>query len=393
MPHIWLAYVSYPVTTAAYLERALRKICRVTTVGPRLPQGNIALWSLENMKLPILPLDIETDREPDMQALWEECPPEDRPDMYLWVESVFGYFPRNISALPCKKVCYLIDMHLNLNLYLDFARQFDYAFIVHRQFVPNVREVVPNSHWLPVACDPEIHQPSGKPKRYDVSFVGSIADGTRRAYLLEQLKQQVPLHIERCFWDEMAMLFSESRIVFNNCVSNDLNMRFFEVLSTGSLLLSDMALDSGQEELFVAGEDYVLYRDDNPGDVARYYLDNETARETIAARGKRLAHAAHTYDDRVRDMLDVVLRKKQDTMSAVELREKSLRGLVRKDTAPASEAVCSSAQDLIGRLVTDGNPDAALRICNILLEVFPGNGTLASLAKFCGMLSVKSGLN
>lgn len=390
LPHIWLAYVSYPVTTAVYLERALRKICRVTTIGPCLPKGNIALWSLENMKLPILPQDIETAQSPDMLALWESCPDEERPDMYLWVESVYGYFPQNIAALPCKKACYLIDMHLNLHLYLDFARQFDSAFVVHRQYVANVREIVAQSHWLPVACDPAVHRPSGKKKVHDISFVGSIREGTRRYTLLEKLKQKVPVYIERCFWDEMAALFSESRIVFNNGVSEDLNMRFFEVLSTGTLLLSDMAKDSGQEVLFVAGEDYALYRDDNLEEVAQYYLDHEQIREAIAQKGQRLVHAAHTYDHRVQDILNVVLWGKTDTWSAEELREQSLRGLSERSEPCNDDAIISSALKLIGQLVESGKPDLALSVCNVLLRELPRNSAFLSLAKFTEMYVLKS---
>jgi hypothetical protein len=36
---IWLSYVSYPVTTAVYFERALRKDYDVTTCGPMITPG------------------------------------------------------------------------------------------------------------------------------------------------------------------------------------------------------------------------------------------------------------------------------------------------------------------------------------------------------------------
>ncbi len=324
-PHIWLAYVSYPVTTAAYLERALRKVCRVTTIGPRISQEAFHNWSLENMKLPILPHDIQTVADPDMLELWNQTAPEDRPDIYLWVESVYGYFPQNIPALPCIKACCLIDMHITLELHRDFAGQFDHAFVVHRQYVEQVGQLGPFSHWLPVACDPDIHCGNITEKRYEISFVGSVIGGTRRDILLKQLGEQLPLHQERCFWDEMATVFSASKIVFNSSFDDDLNMRFFEVLSTGSLLLSDMAANSGQTELFVAGEDYALYQDGTLCDVARFYLKHSHLAERIGQWGRLLAHGAHTYDHRVQDLLAVVTGQKEDTWSAAELRSQSLR--------------------------------------------------------------------
>ncbi len=327
--HVWLAYVSYPVTTAVYLERALRKVCRVTTIGPRIAQETLRAWSLENMKLPVMPHDIQTGSTPDMQELWEQTDPEDRPDIYLWVESVYGYLPQNIPFLPCIKACYLIDMHINLELHRDFAGQFDHAFVVHRQYVEQVGQLGPLSHWLPVACDPEIHRGNTAEKRYEIGFVGSVAAGTRRDILLRQLGAELPLHVERCFWDEMAAVFAASKMVFNSGFNHDLNMRFFEVLSVGSLLLSDMAGDSGQAELFVAGEDYALYQDETLCDVARFYLKHSHLSERIGQWGRLLVHGAHTYDHRVHDLLAVVTGRKADTWSAAELRSRSVRAALQ----------------------------------------------------------------
>ncbi len=59
-PLIWLSYVSYPITTAVYFERALRKKHKVITCGPNLPEQLIKQWQLENMKLPIKDLDVST---------------------------------------------------------------------------------------------------------------------------------------------------------------------------------------------------------------------------------------------------------------------------------------------------------------------------------------------
>ncbi|MDK9717035.1 MAG: glycosyltransferase [Trichlorobacter sp.] len=328
-PHVWLAYVSYPVTTAVYLERALRKVCRVTTIGPRLADEMIGVWSLENMKLPVLPHDIQTDATPDMLQIWEQTAPQDRPDIYLWVESVSGHFPRNIKCLPCLKACCLIDMHINLELHRDFAGQFDHAFVVHRQYVDKVGQLGPLSHWLPVACDPEIHRGDTGEKRYEIGFVGSVAAGTRRDILLRQLDAALPLHVERCFWDDMAAVFAASKMVFNSSFNHDLNMRFFEVLSVGSLLLSDMAGDSGQAELFVAGEDYARYQDETLCDVARFYLKHGHLAEQIGQWGRLLVHGAHTYDHRVQDLLAVVTGRKADTWSAAELRSQSVRAALQ----------------------------------------------------------------
>jgi len=328
-PKIWLAYVSYPVTTAVYLEKALRKISRLTTLGPKLPEELFEQWHLQNMKEPVLPLDITTDFTPDMANILAANDPAEQPDLYLWVESVGGHFPQNLQALSCAKACYLIDSHLNLSWHLEWARQFDYVFIAQREYLTSFRAQGITVHWLPLACDPEIHISLDLLKQHDVGFVGSLtSNNPRRTELLQMLSEHVDLHAERCFLADMAKVFSASKIVFNCAVNNDLNMRVFEAMSTGSLLLTDLAWNSGQDILFRDGEDYAVYRhDDLLPDMVGFYLDNEELRERIAARGRNLAHAAHTYRHRVEDLLNVALAGKATTWSAEELRARSLQGL------------------------------------------------------------------
>ncbi|HCK09011.1 MAG TPA: CgeB family protein, partial [Candidatus Latescibacteria bacterium] len=42
-------------------------------------------------------------------------------------------------------------------------------------------------------------------------------------------------------------------------------------------------------------------------ELARYYLDNEVKRESIAAEGRRVALASHTYAARANQMLSEVI--------------------------------------------------------------------------------------
>lgn len=324
---VWLSYVAYPVTTAVYFERALRSICCTVTVGPPMPPELIDLWQLQNMHAPPVKHDVMTGFAPDMGDVRAQHPGLPCPDLYLWIESVPGYQPTNMGALGCPTACYLIDSHLNLERHLALAPGFDSVFIAQREYLPQFRQVNPRTFWLPLACDPEVHRCWEGEKRCDISFVGGVQQGSRRESLLAALNNEIPVQYERCFWDDMARLFSASRMVFNNAVRNDLNMRVFEVMSTGTLLLSDMARQSGQDELFVDGEEYACYHDGNLVETACFYLENAGIRERIARRGQRLVHNAHTYRHRVEDLLAVALCGKPDTFSAHELRERSVAGL------------------------------------------------------------------
>jgi len=322
-PLVWLAYVSYPVTSAAYLERALRRICRCVTLGPSLPENYIDLWMLQNMKLPIRLHDIPTTFTPDVDRIYAATPAEQRPNLFLFVESVGGFTPKGVDRLRCPKVCYLIDNHVSLTAHLEWAKHYDYVFIAQRAYLDQFKQVNPNSYWLPVGCDPEVHFGYPSLKQYDVAFAGGILEGSRRFNILNQLASNLNLGYERLFWDEMAWLFSSAKIILNNAFKDDLNMRCFEALSIGSMMLSDMAHGSGQDELFVAGEEYALYTDDTILDVARYYLVHDELRKNMAGKGRKIVHAAHTYAHRVEDLLAVVLGGKPDTWSAGQLRLRS----------------------------------------------------------------------
>ena len=366
---VWLSYVAYPVTTAAYLERALRKICRTTTIGPPLPVDLIDRWQLHNMKLPLGEQDISTGFTPDMAEIAGNTAAADLPDLYLWVESVGGHAPRNLAALTCPKACYLIDSHLNLSTHLAWGKNFDMVFIAQREYLEAFRQHGIRAFWLPLGCDPEIHRKTGPEKEFEIGFVGGVQQGSRRQRLLATLGAHLPIRYERCFWDDMARLFSKSKIVFNEAVRNDLNMRVFEVMSTGTMLLTDLARNSGQDTLFVDGEDCAVYRDDEVVDVARFYLENQALRDQIALRGQRLVHNAHTYGHRVEDLLSVALGGKPDTFSAEELRERSLAGVPPVDAGIHQFACISSARRSFVIPVLDMSPASEYNISTLLNDL------------------------
>jgi hypothetical protein len=367
--HVWLAYVAYPITTAVYFERALRRLCRTTTIGPPLPPELIEKWQLQAMKLPLTEQDISTGFTPDMAEIVTGLSPEHLPDLYLWVESVGGYQPLHLEALCCPKVCYLIDSHLQLEAHLKWAKQFDMVFIAQREYLDDFRQLGIRAHWLPLGCDPEIHCRTESPKQYPVGFVGGVRHGSRRETLLAALAAQNIIHFERCFWDDMARLFSLSKVVFNEAIKNDLNMRVFEVMSTGSLLLTDLARNSGQADLFRDGEECAVYRDENICDVARFYLDNEELREQIATRGQRLVHNAHTYFHRIEDLLAVSLNGKPDTFSAVELRRRSLQDVPAIDAEVPHSVCISNARRSFIIPVLDMSPASEFNIVTLLKDL------------------------
>jgi hypothetical protein len=378
LPHVWLAYVRLPYTTAEYLKRALAGFAQVTTIGPRFPRQLVRDWRLENMKLPLGSQDIPTDFTPDLAEILRKTPRRRLPDLFLWVESVPGFAPRNLQALPCPKAAYFIDSHFESgrSLQIPWSREFDHVFLAQREYVPQFAKGSRTAHWLPLGCDPEIHSFDRVNKEHEIGFVGSIDSDPARARLLDALKTRFDVHYEKTFLKEMSGVFARSMLGFNHPVNNDLNMRFFELLSIGTAQLNALAVNSGQDELFRAGEDYILYDENNLVDVARRYLLDDTARERIAQRGQQLARAAHTYAHRAEELLKVALGGKPATPTAAEWRERSLAGIPKEQpkAGPPTFVVPSRADRSFVIPVLDFAPASQFNIRTLLkdLESIPG---------------------
>lgn len=301
---IVLSYTSYPATAAAYIDRAFRANHRVVTAGSKLTPYIINAWNLHNLKEEVKTHDIHTSElTVDINAVKDRLP--DDADFFLWVDTGLGLAPENLDKLKIPTAAYFIDTHIHLDAHVEAARRFDLVFLAQRAYIPQFHERgVKNVHWLPLACDPQIHGKRGLAKTHDVGFVGTLAD-KRRLRLLTRLAEKVEVKFDRLFLREMADHLERSRIVFNNAIKNDLNMRVFEAMCSGSLLLTDNA--DGLTGFFTDRRHLVIYDDDDFVDLAVYYLKNEAEREKIAGAGRLEALAQHTYERRVETLIDKLI--------------------------------------------------------------------------------------
>ena len=338
--NILMDFVSYPATTAHFLERAFRQKHNVKTCGSQINDKIIKLWNLEALNWEITPQDIFRGNATPLQQVMAELPDGWQPDFYLWVETGLSDIPVDLCKHDLPKICYLIDTHINFDRHLEIAGNFDFVFLAQKAYVqPMIQAGIKNVMWLPLACDPEIHGKVKVDKEFDVGFVGSISSTLdRRKNLLEKLKKQFDLDCQRKFMDEMAEHYSKSRVIFNNAINNDLNMRVFEALCSGSLLVTDSAPGSGLEEFFKDKEHLVIYNDENLEEIVSHYLKNKLERERISSEGRREVLAKHTYGHRTEWMIQVLNEKISgvDEKEPVSMNEKPISYYenVRNDLIP-----------------------------------------------------------
>ena len=308
--NILLDYISAPLMTGRYFEVALRKRHEITTTGTRLPEELLERWGFKAPFPAYAPQQIPTSSNGDRPTLLPMLPESYTPEMYLWIDSGFSLIPEDLEKIPQPRVAYFIDTHVNLSARLEMAVEFDYVFLAQQAQVEQfINHGIKNVAWLPLACSPELHDVGDQPRTIDVSYVGSLTENTdaRRLNLMGRVADRFPNNQIGMRWpEEMAQTYAQSKIVVNAATNRDVNMRAFEALASGALLITDEA--DGLEELFVDGQHLVIYhKDDDLFDLVEYFLNHDKERERIAAAGKALVYKRHTYDQRTNQLVRMVL--------------------------------------------------------------------------------------
>jgi glycosyltransferase involved in cell wall biosynthesis/Flp pilus assembly protein TadD len=303
---VLMEYSASPVTTGRYFEWALRKDHEVVTAGLRVPEDLLYRWRFPEPAPPYPPHDIDLPLEATYAQLVEHFPRNFEPDLLFYVDSGRQGVPADLDGLNMPKVCYLIDTHVGPEERLRIARHFDFVFLAQRAQVPLFKRAgIRNVHWLPLACSEELHSSVWPQERtLDVAWVGRcMEDATdRRRGLVETVCERFPNSVRAQVYPQtMADLYNRAKIVVNAAVKNDLNMRVFEAMASGALLITDEA--DGLEDLFTDREHLVIYRsDEDLVSLVEYYLEHDDERERIARAGQALVREKHTYRARAQTL-------------------------------------------------------------------------------------------
>lgn len=247
-----------------------------------------------------------------------------------------------------KKIYVVSDAHIDDGYRLEKAKQFDYVFFNQKHYLEQFWRTLgrPESNlenanfesdmaalgyfYLPHAAEPDIYYNFNQDemavtKKWDVCFIGHVQEyhkdngvNMTRVDVLDRMFDEFPnfyfgsrnaAYGEKNMFRDAAERFCKSKIVFNISIGNDLNMRFFETLSTGSFLLTNWIpeLESAKEYGFIDGVHYVSYKTlDEAVEKAKYYLDHDEEREAIAANGFAQFLKTGTYEARVKEIFEKI---------------------------------------------------------------------------------------
>ena len=302
-----------PCTWVAHYAAAFRACCETLVVGPAPDSETLKAWDHRDKAAHLIaPNDVTCDFEAQEIDLLGLLPQGWTPDLVVGIAGLGGDpLYRHAARLTCPTVFLSIDTWQCL---LDYrqALGYDFVFAAQREFVGHLR-ATGSRHvfWLPLACDPEVHHPVDTVATHDIGFAGSVSAPVHaeRKRLIEALGRRFTVRsAESVFGDDMCELFARCRLAFNYSAVQELNMRIFEVLAMGRLLLTNReASVNGLEDLFEDGKHLVVYHSENDLlEKAAAYLADDASRRAVADAGRAEVRAKHTYAHRVQTILETV---------------------------------------------------------------------------------------
>lgn len=234
-------------------------------------------------------------------------------DFYLRIDH--GDYKYDLPPCLRPSAFYAVDTHLKkpYRKIREQAAHYDFIFCAQKEGAEKLKkETGINAFWVPLGCDPAVHKNLNLNRRFDIAFVGTDGKNNPRVELLKLLACKYPnSFIGRADYRLMANLYGSAKIAFNYSIANDVNMRIFEAMACGTMMVTNRIKNNGFEELFIAGKHLVTYKDKHELlKLIDYYLTRDNQREKIAAEGCELVLSRHTYRDRVNALLDILTKRK-----------------------------------------------------------------------------------
>lgn len=198
------------------------------------------------------------------------------------------------------KLFWAIDTHV-VN-FMPWIKQAKIDFVAFNNPQDLEKYNIQNSFWMPYAASKK-HQmiEYSNEKKRDIVFIGSMSGERQRIcekHNIECLNVYGPEYIKE---------MQSSKICFNQSSSYDINAKYFEILASGSFMLTNYNEHFHRFLDFDKNIEKMFYRDEE--ELERkifYYLRNEEEREEIAKDAKMLIYENHTWENRANLILDRV---------------------------------------------------------------------------------------
>jgi hypothetical protein len=244
-------------------------------------------------------------------------------DLHVMVDHGEDGLPVPLNfKIPSPSAYWVSDAHLGYDYRLKRAKEFDFVFCCQKDFIEKFHaDGIPREklYFLPHAVEPLVYNPKVIIDKWDWTFIGHLNSG-KRVDLLDRLCKEFPNFY--LGWrnpvapgynvlDDVSHKFNQSRVIVNDNIKDDINMRTFEALATKKCLLTQEI--TPLHELFSNWKHLVMYKNvDDAVEKMGYLLNNNILRDQIAEEGYRRVIEKHTYRHRLLEMLDKTIGYKPD---------------------------------------------------------------------------------
>lgn len=224
-----------------------------------------------------------------------------------WAEDALKpMIPYEIAQIPHPSAFWASDTHLGYDWRLEHSRKFDHVFVAQKRALEEFKRDGVDAIWLPHAAEPLAYPNTPSIKKYDLCFIGHVNDPNRLDALDRMFREFPNFFYGVRRFEEAAEKYCQSKIVFNIAMRDDINMRVFETLCSGSFLLTNWLPTLG--DLFEDGKHLVTYKTlDEAVEKAKYYIAHDDEREKIAEAGFQEVRSKHTFAHRAKTVLDACL--------------------------------------------------------------------------------------
>jgi hypothetical protein len=186
-------------------------------------------------------------------------------DLYIhtdWGEDgLTGILPYKPIETPHPFAYWASDTHLGYEYRMTLAKKADFAFCAQKRAVEEMRrDGVANPIWLPHAVEP-LAYPKGEvfTKHHDVCFIGHVNSANRVEALDRLFREFQNFDYGQALFEGAAARYADAKVCFNIAMTDDVNMRNFEIMASGSLLLTshlpdfeDLGADRWEAPCFVS---------------------------------------------------------------------------------------------------------------------------------------------
>ena len=221
-------------------------------------------------------------------------------------------FFADISQIPCLKIFWAIDIHLNFYWQKDYFQNFDIILTSQLNFVKKINK---KAIWLPWGIEDKFISEKFIPlkeRKFKISFVGLIDENRiKRKNIIEILKREFDIYIagdtlkNRLPIEKVLEIYKNSWIVINESINRDINFRYFEATSQGALLYTEK-ISNGENILFLENYEFILYSQKDLIKKLKELINFPEKIEKIAYRGYIKTLNFHKLSDRVKAIENII---------------------------------------------------------------------------------------